>query len=157
MFVYYFTHIPRPFVEIAASLATKPVEWMPGMMDDAYASGDALRTSLGIGRGSRLAKQVRVMVADALSKENRVVLPIRVEAVGPAALFPRLDVDLEAVPVGATMTQLTLRGTYTPPLGQLGALVDRAILHRLAQAIIKNFVEQVAESLATDGKNKQTV
>ncbi len=41
------------------------------------------------------------------------------------------------------MTQLTLSGTYRPPLGSVGGLVDKALLHRLAEAAVKDLIDQI--------------
>ncbi len=43
---------------------------------------------------------------------------------------------------------LTLAGSYRPPLGSLGEVLDRAILHRVAAATIRSFLAQVAAQLA---------
>ena len=47
-------------------------------------------------------------------------------------------------PEEAESTRLTLNARYDPPLGKLGELIDRALMHRLAQATIKDFVERLA-------------
>ena len=39
---------------------------------------------------------------------------------------------------------LTVAGAYRPPLGSVGKALDRALLHRVAAATIREFVAQVA-------------
>jgi hypothetical protein len=39
-------------------------------------------------------------------------------------------------------------GAYRPPLGSLGQAVDRAILHRVADATVRTFLIRVAAQLA---------
>jgi hypothetical protein len=76
------------------------------------------------------------------------VLALRWEAIGPGGgLFPVLDADLTLTPAGAG-TMLTLAGAYRPPLGPLGQALDRAILHRVAVATIRDFLARVAAQLA---------
>ena len=62
-------------------------------------------------------------------------------------LFPALDADLTLRPAGEQATVLTLVGAYRPPLGGLGAGLDRAILHRVATATIRTFLGRVADAI----------
>jgi hypothetical protein len=88
---------------------------------------------------------VRVQVRELAWTEQSVGLAIRWEATGPGGgLFPVLDADLTMAPDGERITILTLAGVYRPPLGALGAALDRAILHRVASATIRAFLAQVA-------------
>jgi hypothetical protein len=61
-------------------------------------------------------------------------------------LFPVLDADIAVAPAGQR-TQLTLAGAYRPPLGRLWAGLDRAALHRVADATIRALVVNVARAL----------
>ena len=63
-------------------------------------------------------------------------------------LFPVLDADLTLAPAGQNAASLRLDGTYRPPLGSLGAELDRLLLYRVAEATIHNFLERVAAALA---------
>jgi hypothetical protein len=74
---------------------------------------------------------------------------LRWEATGPAGgLFPVLDADLLLRPVGLEQTRMALNGCYRPPLGRLGAGLDRAVLHRVATATIRNLLRGIADTLA---------
>ncbi len=46
--------------------------------------------------------------------------------------------------LSATETQLELRGTYEPPMGRLGEVLDAAAGHRLAGAAVTRFIREVA-------------
>ena len=52
--------------------------------------------------------------------------------------------------------EVIFRGSYEPPLKALGRLLDRAVLHRLAEASAKAFLDQlcraVEDSIASDGQ-----
>jgi hypothetical protein len=50
-------------------------------------------------------------------------------------------------PHGERVTILTLTGAYRPPLGAVGAALDRAILRRVACATIRAFLAQVARRI----------
>ena len=45
-------------------------------------------------------------------------------------------------------TTMTLDGAYRPPLGQVGAGLDRAVLHRAATATIRRFLALLGETIA---------
>lgn len=91
------------------------------------------------------SKVVRVQVRELACTDRSAGLAIRWEATGPAVgLFPVLDADIRLAPVGADVTVLTMAGVYRPPLGSLGEVLDRAMLHRVALATIRGFVAEVA-------------
>lgn len=64
-------------------------------------------------------------------------------------LFPALDAGLALTPQGAGASLLKPDGVYRPPLGTVGAALDRAILHRVATATIRTFVAQVADAIVS--------
>lgn len=114
------------------------------MVENAYESGDGIRAKVGIGRRNKLTKEVIVRLGDPMTDPHRTVLPMRVEAAGTTALFPQLDADLEIRQVDSDTTQLVLKGSYRPPLGAAGEVLDRVLLHRAAESVVENFLERVA-------------
>jgi hypothetical protein len=110
--------------------------------EDAYDLGTAGLARVGM---PGLSKLVRVQARDLASTGESVGLAIRWEATGPSGgLFPVVDADIRLVRAGERACALTMSGVYRPPLGPLGQALDRAILHRVAAATIRNFVAQVA-------------
>jgi hypothetical protein len=78
-----------------------------------------------------------------------IALPLQWEAAGAAGrLFPVLDADLTLVPAGASQTLIRLDGAYRPPLGAVGATLDRMVLHRAATATIRSLLSRIAAALA---------
>jgi hypothetical protein len=59
-------------------------------------------------------------------------------------MFPTMRARLTVFALTATETQLELEGTYDPPLGPIGDLLDAALGHRLAEASVQRFVAEVA-------------
>ena len=92
-----------------------------------------------------LSKLVRIQVRELARTEKSAGIALRWEAVGPGGgLFPVLDADVRLTPAGEHVTLLSMAGSYRPPLGTLGQVLDRAILHRVAAATIHGFVTQIA-------------
>jgi len=94
-----------------------------------------------------LSKLVRVQARELADTDGCARWAIRWEATGTGgALFPVFDADLGLVPVG-NCTVLTLTGSYRPPFGPLGAALDRVIMHRVAAATARNFLDRVAAQI----------
>ena len=55
--------------------------------------------------------------------------------------------DLLAYPLTPTETQLELAGTYDPPFGVIGDVIDAAGMRRIAEESVTNFVHAVADFL----------
>ncbi len=96
--------------------------------------------------GSRL---VRVHFRNLMTRGDTTVLALRWEAEGPGGgLFPALDADITLAPDGDDAATMTLDGAYRPPLGPVGAGLDRALLHHAATATVRRFLALIADSLA---------
>jgi hypothetical protein len=113
--------------------------------EDAYragATGLARVGALGLG------KVVRVQVRQLAETNGRAGVAVRWEAIGPGGgLFPALDADIVLVPAAGQTTLLSLAGVYRPPLGPLGTALDRAALHGVAGATIRNFLGGLAAGI----------
>lgn len=106
-----------------------------------------LRVEVG---GFGLAREVRIEFGDFEPRGvTRSVVPLRWEAEQGRLLFPAMSADLEvsAVMVDPPLTQITVSGSYAPPLGVLGAGVDRLVLWRLAEATVHRFTHEVTDEL----------
>src|SRR5271154_2826643 len=111
------------------------------------ASGAAYREwSTSLARGGPLdsvpgmSRLVEVRFRDLITHGESAALALRWEATGPGVGgFPVLDADVALVPVAESATALSLAGSYRPPLGKAGALLDRMVLRRVAVATIRGF------------------
>jgi hypothetical protein len=78
------------------------------------------------------------------------IFELRWRAAHRAAVFPAMTAELHVYPLGKSETQLELRGTYRPPLGPLGTMIDGVVGHRIAEASVHRFVADIAELLKTE-------
>jgi hypothetical protein len=151
MFVYYFVHVNRPFAEAEPELVAQ-LNSFGSLADAAYREGEDLRDKIGLSRDNPVvAKTVQLVAGTPLRGGQQTTIPVAWEATGTPGLFPKLDADLIVATVGPELCQIAMRGTYSPPLGPLGRALDRAVLHRVAEASVKSFVDRVAKSVAGDG------
>ncbi len=76
-------------------------------------------------------------------------LPLSWTAARRAGLFPAVTAHREvaALSLQPPRTPFTLVGGYEPPLGPVGAAGDAAVGHRVAEAAIERFVEDVTRRL----------
>jgi hypothetical protein len=113
-----------------------------GSAQDAYEGATGGSARVGVAGISRL---VRVQTRDLAGTTDSAGLAIRWEADGSGSrLFPVLDADVRLAPAGEHLTLLTLTGSYRPPFGRPGEVVDRAIMHRVATATVRKFLANMA-------------
>jgi hypothetical protein len=130
MFIRYFIEIPRPMAEVEAELLGTPGRLLTGPAQDAEARGNQLLTEVGFGPAhARVAKQVEIQFGTPLRFPSRTILPMSWTPAGLDNLFPALEADVEVGELGPERTQLSISARYTPPLGSLGRVLDRALLH----------------------------
>ena len=149
MFVRYYTELIASYEAAAAALQNQPKQWLPLLSVQADERGQSLLGEVGFGSdGHRVQKRVQIELGEGrVSSGSRFLLPISWQATGPSGLFPVLEGDLEVAPLGRHHCQLSLSARYQPPFGLLGKAVDRALLSRVAEATVKDFVERVADAL----------
>jgi hypothetical protein len=64
-------------------------------------------------------------------------------------LYPKMDADIEVAALGQGLTQLSVSARYRPPLGLVGRAIDRTLMHRVAEATVKDFVDRAQEKLVS--------
>jgi len=149
MFARYFVELPLPAADVERALLDRPNDWVPGLAGAADERGEALLAEVGFGDGVRVEKKVAIEFGTPMRLSSRTVLPLRWRAAGAEGLFPSLDADLEVAPLGAGTTQLSMSARYMPPMGAVGRAIDRAVLHRIAEATVKDFVDRIADTLVS--------
>ena len=148
MFIRYYVELAHPMPNLEKALLQAPSSWLPGLAESADERGQRLLAAVGFPvDGHRIVKKVSIAIGDPVRSSARTWIPISWQATGPGGLFPVLDGDLEIARLGAERTQLAFSARYRPPLGLIGRTVDRALLSRVAEATIKDFVDRIAERL----------
>lgn len=155
MLVYYFVHVPGTVDKTVQALTDSPGN-LTVWARLAYEGGEELRTRVQPGAGA-VTKEVEIVVGKPRWGPRAVYVPISWRATGAEALFPLLEADLIIEAVGDEMTQITLRGSYKPPLGPVGKILDRAFLHHLAEACVKNFMDRIEGALNPSSHPNTTV
>ncbi len=148
MFLRYFVELALPFETVDAELLGLPEEGIAGVARDANDRGERLMAEVGFGpQNRRVQKQVRIEVGEVVRLSSKTVLPMSWRATGLQPLFPVLEADIEVAALGPNRTQLSINARYEPPFGVLGRAIDRALMHRVAEATVKDFLDCAAQGL----------
>ncbi|MGZ8578100.1 MAG: hypothetical protein ACXWWX_01070 [Actinomycetota bacterium] len=151
MFIRYYLELQLPFDDVERALLADPASWLPGMATEAEDQGERLRIEVGFEAGDdrRIEREVQIEVGEPASvPSTTTTLPITWRAKHGARAFPELDADIEIAALGSRRTQLSMSARYRPPLGMIGRTLDRALMHRVAEATMKDFLDRVGERLA---------
>jgi hypothetical protein len=124
--------------------------WLVGASSDAYREWGSNLARIGpLGSATGLSRLVDVRFRQVVTNQRSAVLAMRWEAVGSGGgLFPVLDADITLAPYRQSATLLSLTGAYRPPLGVIGAVLDRVVLHRVATATVQDFVDRIGNAVA---------
>lgn len=76
-----------------------------------------------------------------------IAIPLTWSAVSSPGLFPRMRASVFVYPLSSRETFLDFEGEYTPPLGRFGEAIDAVVGHRIAQACVAHFMQDVAAFL----------
>jgi len=145
----------RAFVEISvpAEGAARVLKRMPQTLVESFATaamdhGHTVMTEVGFDVGTtRVAQQVTIELGDAVETPSRTWLPLTWRPASGSSLFPSLEGELEAAPLGKELTQIGLSARYKPPFGIVGSTLDRMFLHRVAEATVQDFVKRVGDAV----------
>jgi hypothetical protein len=148
-----YAYVNRPYGAIRMAFAEELVDVLQHASDSAVARAVAVATTLRarlgpFSLGARVEVDATGFEQSPPGAEHPMCrLHVRWRAARNQGLFPSMEADLVAHAVGERETQLAIFGTYNPPLGLLGAAGDALIGHRLAEASVHRFLEEVVRRL----------
>ena len=99
---------------------------------------------------------ISVAVKTVEDEPQTVLLPqrtrIRLEwqSAGVPRLFPFMRAEFCVYPLTATATRLDLSGSYEPPFGVAGSVIDSVLGHRVAESLVHQFIRDIAVYLRTE-------
>jgi hypothetical protein len=143
MFVRCFVELAAPYADVDTALTTEGQAWLPGLAASAGERGERRMAEVGFGKAFRVGRDVLVTVGEPARMEFKTLQPISWRPAHAEALLPAMDAEIEVAPMGAERTQLAMTARYTPPFGLVGRVADRALLHRVAEATIKDFLDRI--------------
>lgn len=150
--------VARPFEQVREALVNDAVGLFERATQNATGRARSIVSSLKVSVGGLdVGKNVVIRVtrvhpedAPGQAGTNALRLDLEWKAETSSALFPSMRASLLAYPMSAQETRLDLRGTYDPPGGALGSAADRLVGHRVAEASVHRFLDEVASRLAEE-------
>jgi hypothetical protein len=146
MYMRHDVHIDQPADSVRRELLEPPERWLPALVDPL--APRRFRMRVGFASTPRVSKEVELTLGEPETPGQWLVIPITWRATGASQLFPALDGKLTVQPRGLHSSLLWLGATYQPPLGAVGQEVDELVMHGVAEATIKDFVERIGVRLA---------
>jgi hypothetical protein len=145
MDLYLETEIPCPYEPLAEVLQSGPERWLP----QAERTGEALIFEVGVGSGRRgVRRRVKVTLSRVTPFGYGVAVRIAWRAARRPELYPTLEGALRLERTDrADRSRLRFDASYQPPAGRLGVALDQALMHRVAEASLRDFVARLVEGL----------
>ena len=148
MFLRTYVELDLPFEEAEAALLGAADDWVPGLLVDAEGRGHELLAEVGFAVDERrVDREVEIALGLPYRSGSATRVPLTWRATSGERLFPRLEADIEIATLGPNRPQLSIDARYRPPLALVGRALDRALLHRVAEATIGDFVERIADRI----------
>lgn len=146
--VRYYQELAHPASAVESALARDPQGWLAELVDSSNERGMQLSAHVGLKVGPRRVQHaVTLDVSEPRHLGDITVIPISWRPAGKALMLPSLEGDLEVAAMGQDHTQLAISARYQPPLGWVGTVADRALMRRVAEATVKDFLDRVAHAV----------
>jgi hypothetical protein len=149
-----FHYVNQPYEKVRHALHENAEEILGAATKAAASRAHSVASGLhvnigGIEVGAEIAISVESVEDDPKAPLGSQATRLHVswEAAKNPRLFPFMNGDLSVYALSATETQLDFEGDYQPPLGVVGAALDAAVGHRIAEASVDRFVSDVAAHL----------
>jgi hypothetical protein len=151
MFLKSYTELPLSFDEVRATMLRRPNHLLEGLAAAVERNGERLLVEVGLEvHGHQVSRSAWLEAGEPVATDRVASLPFWLGVEGHQQLFPSLEGSIEAAWLGHDRTHLALTAQYDPPFGPLGGVADRALLHRVAEAVARRFLGTIAERLAAE-------
>jgi hypothetical protein len=144
--LYYYTHVPHDFEAVGAILQGDASRWLPPPAEHNGRGWHVLLRAEGALPPRVAERQADVVTGPASVADDRVLVSISWQATSREQFFPVLagDLALDRLEEGC---HLSLMGAYRPPLAVVGGVADAMLGHRVAEAVVRRFVLDIADRI----------
>jgi hypothetical protein len=152
-----YDYINHPYEIVRAKLTEGALEVFRGATKVAAQRAQSVASELHVNfAGIEVGTDISIAVKSVEELPKNISAPpltrlqLEWEAAKLPRLFPFMKAELTVYPLTATETQLDLSGSYEPPLGVLGSVIDSVVGHRIAEASVHQFIKDVAVYLRAE-------
>jgi len=160
--VRFYQYVNHPYNKVSGALQSDPAAIFGraarAAESRAWGVAAALRVQLG---GLEVGTEIDVDIKEIREEAGTATaspstrLRLTWEAARSKGVFPTMRAELAVYPLTARETQLDFAGEYRPPLGPLGRAVDALVAHRLAEAAVHRFLDEIADSIKERLEDKE--
>jgi hypothetical protein len=150
----FYGYVDRSYEAVRGLLRSSAEEVMQRATSTASERANGLAARLHLeAAGVEVGVDVRVQVSRGTEEAPVAGLPpvthigLAWKAVEGEGLFPSMSADLALSPMTFAETRLEFEGTYRPPLAGVGKAFDAVVGHRIAEATVHRFVNDVIEQI----------
>jgi hypothetical protein len=141
--------IEEPYAALETALRAGPARWLPGFDDEGErVTGELIYEQAG----GRVKRRIEVRPGPVQRFAYGVTVRIEWKAAQHSEFYPELEGHLRLERRQPSGSILRLEARYAPPGGWLGTTVDRALMHRVAESSVRDFLARVADLLVAGEK-----
>ena len=140
-----YDYVNQAYPRVCEALLARPLHVFQHAT--AAAASDAAKLHAQIGPfdiGTDISIRVVRVASDTYYGEPATRLELEWVATSNPGWFPKMTATLAIFPLSSHETELEIEGTYEPPIGKLGAAIDRALMRGIAEESVRRFVQEVA-------------
>jgi hypothetical protein len=140
-----YDYVNQPYPRVRDALLADPYAVLQRATAAAATHAATLHVRFGgIDIGTDVEIQIANIEHDDTYARPTTRLTLDWQAAHNPRMFPAMHATLLIFGLSATETQLEFQGAYQPPLGKLGEVIDAAAGHRVAEASMTRFIQEVA-------------
>lgn len=150
----FYGYVDRPYENVRNLLRSRPDEVLQRATNAASDRAGVLLARLRLeGLGVEVGVEVHIEVARRPDEPTEGGLPpvthfvLSWRAANAAGLFPSMTADLAVSPMTSAETRIEFEGTYRPPFAAAGKVFDAAVGHRIAEATVHRFVNDLIDQI----------
>jgi hypothetical protein len=152
--IHCYDYVNHPYEQVCDALTRNTLAVFQAATKAAASRAQSVASELHVDIGAIGVKaDIKIAVKNVEEKRSESLsapatrLQLEWEAASKPGLFPLMRAELAIYPLTKTETQLDFRGEYEPPFGALGKAVNAVAGHRIAEASVHRFVNELAEYL----------
>ena len=145
-----YDYVNHPYDRVRDALKQNAVTVFQSATMTAASRAESVAAELHVDFGGiGVTTDINICVKDIDEKVDATSTPtmrlrLEWEATTMPGLFPLMRGELSVYPLTSTETQLDFSGVYEPPFGAVGRTMNAIIGHRIAEASVHSFVNDVA-------------
>lgn len=149
-----YDYVNQPYERVRDVLTREALVVFQAATKAAASRAESVASELHVDFGGfGIKADIKIAVKDVEERRDEALgtlstrLPLEWEAANKPGLFPLMKGELLLYPLTSTETQLDFSGLYEPPFGTVGKAMNAMVGHRIAEASVHQFINDVASYL----------